>query len=153
MKELNTDRIVYRKYPVLIWTFSIFAISVAVFMMYHFTFGSFLFKYKEHSVSGWRLGYWWEYGAAGLIFGIGYIFISAAVIETTVFDRKKGLLEVRRTRLGFDSLVTSYLLTDIVDVYCVKDGVKSRSTDTIHFKVTVEFTHCADLEVMESRQI
>ena len=87
----------YRKYPILIWSFSCFAIGVSLFMLDHFTFGSFIFKYKELSVHGWRIGFWWEYLSAGLIFGIGYIFISAAIIETTTIDRHKGNIEVRRT--------------------------------------------------------
>lgn len=55
------DKVVFKKYPWGIWTFCTLIFIVAFFMLYHFSFGSFIHEFKIVEVQGYRVAHWWEY--------------------------------------------------------------------------------------------
>ena len=95
-KEISKYRLRFRKVPVAVYLFSGFCLVVAVFLAYHFHFGSFIKKHEEPL----RVGRWYEYLLLLLLVALGYTFLSVAEVEHTLIDRVRGVLRLRRSQFG-----------------------------------------------------
>ena len=104
-------------------------------MLYHFTFGSFIHKFKVVEEKGYRVAHWWEYLCSTIIFMIGYIFMSAATMEFIEFNKNLGLIKIRRITIGWSRSSKTYFMSDISDIKVVKRGLRTRYNDTIHYMV------------------
>ena len=151
-KEISKYRLRFRKVPVAIYFTAGFAFFVALFLLYHFHFGSIFSTYKET----FRVACWYEYLVVVLIVALGYLFICVAEVEETLIDRVRGVLRLRRSQFGCRGKQATYLLEDVKEVFAVKRGVRSASTDTVHYRVRVEFHNrspCSFLECKEVRKV
>ena len=108
-------------------------------MLYHFTFGSIIEHFKEVKENGYRIGNWWEYLCCFVVIALGYIFLSAAIVEKVEFNKRIGILKVERIAYGWGRSKRTFFLSDIDDIKVIKLGSKSRYHDTLHYMVYLEF--------------
>ncbi|CAI2380395.1 unnamed protein product [Moneuplotes crassus] len=147
------DKMVFKKRPILIWCFSLFCFIVGFFMLYHFTFGSFVMHFDVVEQDGYRIGYWWEYLAASIIIGLGILFLSVAVIEKVEFNNRLGYLKIEKRVLFFAMSKRTYFLSEIKSIKVVKRGMKSKNNNTIHYNVYIEFTERNPVRILEDYSI
>ena len=81
----------------------------------------------------------WHRWIAGLLTFLGMVILRDSIVESVVFDKKKGIVMLRRTNMAMYSKTTIHNLEDIDEVYAAKRGYNTKDMDITHFAIMIEF--------------
>lgn len=83
--------------------------------------------------------HWWQYLVVVLLFILALSFFLAGQVESIVFDKNFGELQLWKTSLYCRKDVRRYPLDDISDVKAYKEGHQGINVYTLHYKIMILF--------------
>jgi len=83
--------------------------------------------------------HWWQYLVVVLLFVLALSFFLAGQVQSIVFDKQLGELQLWKTSLYCTKDVRRYPLEDISDVKAYKEGHSGINVYTLHYKIVIIF--------------
>mmetsp|Transcript_1774 Transcript_1774/g.2305 ORF Transcript_1774/g.2305 Transcript_1774/m.2305 type:complete len:168 (+) Transcript_1774:478-981(+) len=146
VREATEDKLVFRRMPILIWFSGLVIILAGIYLIYHLALGHFGVLFK-----GYREGHWWQYALAIGIVIFGVAFMYAGRIDSLIFDKSQGTMELEKTTVFCKNQSTEWALDQISNVRVYKRGHDGVQVMTLHYEVVVEFFDVPMSKVLETQ--
>ncbi|CAI2378589.1 unnamed protein product [Moneuplotes crassus] len=147
LQEGSDRKIVFRKYPFAMWIIGTFILILAIYCLYHITLG-----FLGTVVDGYKDASWWQVLVILALFGLSGVFFFAAKIETVTFDKTKDEFSRKKLNTFCIKKGKEYKLSDISDIRIEKRVHDNVHTNTIHFKIIIDFKNNESVNLLESRK-
>mmetsp|Transcript_17362 Transcript_17362/g.19450 ORF Transcript_17362/g.19450 Transcript_17362/m.19450 type:complete len:187 (+) Transcript_17362:111-671(+) len=146
-KIVQINKIRFRKYPWAIWIVGIVILILAIYCFYHVTLG-----FLGTVFDGYREPKWWQFLVIFALFALSGVFFFAAKIEQVSFDKDKD--EFSRTKINTFCIKKGKTckLSEISDLRIEKRGHDTIHSNTIHYKIIIDFKNNEMVTLLESKK-